>query len=79
MKTTVHARLSRDERAAIERLKAATGQTESDLVRRGLALVAQEMTTAPSALDRAGESVGRFRNGPVDLSTNPDHLDGFGQ
>ncbi|HVT49888.1 MAG TPA: hypothetical protein VHD57_19015 [Vicinamibacterales bacterium] len=79
MKTTVHARVSRDERAAIERLKAVTGQTESDLVRRGLALVEREVTAAPSALDRAGDSVGRFRNGPADLSMNPDHLDGFGR
>jgi hypothetical protein len=78
MKTTAHARLSRDERATLERLKAATGQNTSDLIRRGLALVALEVTASPSALDRAGNSVGRFGNGPADLSTNLDHLDRFG-
>jgi hypothetical protein len=32
-----------------------------------------------SALDRAGDLVGCFRGGPADLSSNPEHLAGFGQ
>jgi hypothetical protein len=79
VKSTVQARLSRDERATLAWLKAATGQNTSDVIRRGLALVALEVTASPSALNRAGSSVGRFRNGPADLSSNPDHLDGFGR
>jgi hypothetical protein len=32
-----------------------------------------------SALDQAGDLVGCFRGGPADLSSNPEHLAGFGQ
>jgi hypothetical protein len=70
MKTSVHARLNCSERATLERLKAATGESTSDLIRRGLVLVALEVTASQSALNRAGDSVGRFRDGPSHLSTN---------
>ena len=79
MKTYVHARLGKDGRATLDALKKATGQTESELVRRGLALVSREAGHARAALDLAGSSVGRFRNGPTDLATNKTHLEGFGQ
>ena len=79
VKTYIHARLGVEERAALEKLKAETGRTESDLVRRGLQLVAQEERRRRSALDLAGSSVGRFKKGPRDLSANPRHLDGFGK
>ena len=62
----------------LRRLKEATGQSESELVRRGLQLVAAEERRRRSALDLAGSSVGRFKRGPRDLSTNRKHLDGFG-
>lgn len=78
MKTYIHARLREEDRAALERLKARTGQTESELLRRGLQLVAQEERQRRSALDLAGASVGRFEKGPRDLSTNRTHLEGFG-
>jgi hypothetical protein len=78
MKTYIHARLGDDDRAALEELKETTGQTESEIVRRGLRLVAQEERRRRSALDLAGRSVGRFKNGPRDLSTNRKHLEGFG-
>ena len=79
MKTYIHARLGEDERAALEALKKATGQTESEIVRRGLQLVAQEERRTRSALDVAGRSVGRFKRGPRDLSVNGAHLEGFGK
>ena len=79
MKTYIHARLAVEERAALEDLKVKTGRTESDLVRRGLQLVAQEERRRRSALDLAGASVGRFKKGPRDLSTNRKHLEGFGE
>lgn len=79
MKKYVHARLGREERAALERLKTATGRSESDLVRLGVKLVERELISQPSALDRAGRSVGRFASGPSDLSTNRRHLEHFGQ
>jgi len=79
MKTYIHARLSRQERAALEELKRATGRSESEIVRRGLQLAAEESGGRRSALALAGSSAGRFKSGPRDLSTNNAHLDGFGR
>jgi hypothetical protein len=79
MKTYVHARVSGEDRRALERLKRATGQSESELVRRGLNLVQAQVQSSPSALDAAGRSAGRFSGGPPDLSTNPRHLDDLGR
>ncbi len=79
MKAYIHARLGKDERAALEALKQSTRQTESEIVRRGLQLVAAEERRRRSALHLAGRSVGRFKNGPRDLSTNRKHLEGFGE
>jgi hypothetical protein len=79
MKAYVHARLSKAERATLDELKQATGRTDSEIVRRGLQLVAQEERSRRSALELAGRSVGRFKKGPRDLSTNRKHLEGFGE
>ena len=79
MKAYVHARLNGEERTALENLSRSTGKSTSDIVRRGLRLAFEESRGRPSALDVAGDSVGRFKNGPRDLSTNPDHLEGFGK
>lgn len=79
MKTYVHARLSAEERAVLNELKATTGHSDSALVRRGLLLVALEERRRRSALDLAGRSVGRFKKGPRDLSTSRRHLEGFGE
>lgn len=79
MKAYVHARLGEEDRAALEKLKETTGRTESEIVRRGLQLVAQEERRRRSALDLAGRSVGRFKKGPRDLSANRKHLEGFGE
>ena len=79
MKTYLHARLAEGDGALLEEVKAATGETDSEIIRRGLRLVAQEERRRRSALDLAGASVGRFKNGPRDLSTNPEHLEGFGE
>lgn len=78
MKSYIHARLGAADRQALMELRAATGCSESELVRRGLALVAAAERRRPSALDLAGHSVGRFRGGPRDLSANARHLEGFG-
>ncbi|HEX5217375.1 MAG TPA: hypothetical protein VFV98_18065 [Vicinamibacterales bacterium] len=79
MKAYIHARLSRGDRAELERLKAATGQSESELVRLGVRLAAEQLAGRPSARDLAGKSVGRFTGGPRDLSSHRKHLDGFGE
>jgi Arc/MetJ-type ribon-helix-helix transcriptional regulator len=78
VKTYIHARLPPADRAMLEELRALTGRSESDLVRRGLRLVARQERRRRSALAAAGRSVGRFADGPRDLSTNRRHLEGFG-
>lgn len=79
MKGYIHARLGKEERILLERLKQATGHTESEIVRRGLRLVAEDVGRRRSARDLAGRSVGRFKNGPRDLSASRRHLAGFGE
>ena len=79
MKTYIHARLGKAERAALGELKQATGRTESELVRRGLQLVAEEEGRRRNALQLAGPSAGRFKKGPKDLSSHRRHLEGFGE
>lgn len=78
MKAYIHARLGRADRGLIERLKRSTGRSESEILRRGLQLVAREEERRRSALDLAGRSAGRFTKGPKDLSVTRKHLDGFG-
>jgi hypothetical protein len=78
MKRYVHARLGREDREVLERLKRTTGRSESDILRRGLHSVQQESATRPTALALAGRSAGKFRNGPRDLSKASRHLEGFG-
>ena len=77
MKTYIHARLSKEDRAVLEYLKKSTGQSESELVRRGLRLALNELGRKQSALQLAGRSVGKFKKGPRDLATNKKHLAGF--
>ena len=72
MKAYIHARLDEEERAALEELKQKTGQTDSELVRRGLRLVEQEESRRPSALDLAGRTVGRFTKGPAQSVHQPE-------
>jgi hypothetical protein len=79
VKAYVHARLREADRTLLEKLKDSTGLTESEILRRGLQLVAAEEARQPNALELAGRSVGRFRKGPTDLSRNVKHLDGFGK
>lgn len=79
VKPYVHARVGKEDRELLDSLKRSTGRSESDLLRRGLRLVAQELGRRPSARALAGPSVGKFKSGPRDLSTNKKHLDGFGE
>ena len=78
-KTYIHARLTAADQATLAEVKARTRQSDSEIVRRGLQLVAREERRRRSALDLAGRSVGRFKNGPRDLSTQRKHLEGFGE
>jgi hypothetical protein len=79
VKPYIHARLSPEDRAILDQLKRESGYTESQILRRGLRLVSEELRARPSALDVAGRSVGKFKRGPKDLATNRKHLEGFGE
>ena len=82
MNAYIHARLTKEERAVLDVLKQATGESESALVRRGLRLLAGKVKRVKrprSALELAGPLAGCLKGGPKDLSTNPKHLDGFGE
>jgi Arc/MetJ-type ribon-helix-helix transcriptional regulator len=79
VKSFIHARLGKADRAVLDELKKTTGHSESELVRRGLRLVSQKVGRRTSALQLAGKSVGRFRKGPTNLSTSKEHLAGFGE
>ena len=79
MKDYIHARLTKEDVAVLEELKAATGESESQLVRRGLRLVRDVVDRGRSALDIARNSAGKFKAGPKDISTSKKHLDGFGR
>lgn len=80
MKPYVHARLGPDERRQLEELKRVTGESETKLVKEGLRLVHErEVHGRRSVLDVAGRTVGKYRGGPKDLSTNKKHLDDFGR
>lgn len=79
MKNYVHARLNEQDRAALAEVKSKTGHSDSEIVRRGLHLVAEEERRRRSALELADRSVGRFTRGPRDLSTSRKQLEGFGE
>jgi hypothetical protein len=79
MKAYIHARLGDEDRGLLDQLKQSTGCSDSEIVRRGLKLLADEESRRRSALELAGRSVGRFKKGPRDLSTNRKHLEGFGK
>jgi hypothetical protein len=79
MKSYIHARLGHHDRAILDSLKRSTGASESELVRRGLHLISRAAGHGRSARALAGRSVGKFKDGPADLSTNQKHLEGFGR
>ena len=79
VKAYIHARLSKEDRAILEDLKKSTGRSESELVREGLYLMRRQLEGKRTALEVAGRSAGKFAGGPKDLSTNKEHLAGFGR
>jgi hypothetical protein len=79
VKGYIHARLGKEDATVLKELKAATGESDSQLVRRGLRLVRDALAGRRSALDLAWNSAGKFKTGAKDLSTNKKHLDGFGR
>lgn len=80
MQNYVHARLGREEVKILKELKAVTKETASAIVKRGLRLVyEQDIHQAKTALERAGDLVGKYCSPFSDLSTNKKHMEGFGK
>jgi len=75
MSRTVQARLDDETRALLERLRRRTGLSESELLRRGLRLLATE---AGARRRRTIIGLGRFASGRPDLGSDKRHLEGFG-
>jgi len=71
----VQARLDDETRAVLERLRRQTGVGESELVRRGLKLLASASEERPKRII----GLGRFASGRTDLGSNKRHLRGFGR
>ena len=76
MKTTVQARLDKDTEKTLSRLTRQLGLSESEVVRAGLRLL-DACNPAPRRPRIIG--LGKFDSGIPDLSTNKDHLKGFGR
>ena len=67
---------------ALAQASARTHINNSELVRRALDLYLRQRDVEQpfvSALDQAGDLAGCFAGGPRDLSSNPEHLAGFGR
>lgn len=72
----VHARLDPETRRTLDRLRRATGLTDSELIRRALkAFVERESGTARRSIIGLGE----FESGVPDLASSKEHLTGFGR
>ena len=78
---TLSIRLSKAERGAL-RTAARRGRiSQGQLVRRALRAygVGPKEQPAPSAYDLVKHLIGKNKDGPGDLSTNPRHLENFGR
>lgn len=77
----ISVRLDDATRRRLKRFVLATGKSESDVVREALADYFDRRGEVDSCLDLARRHglIGRARGLPPDLSTNPDHMKGFGR
>jgi predicted DNA-binding protein len=66
--------------AELDALARESGSTKSDLMREALEkLVSERRNRPPSFYDLAKDACGIIKDGPEDLSTNPKHMEGFGE
>jgi hypothetical protein len=77
MSASIHARLDEETNALRNQLKRSQGCTDSEIVRRGIRLLAA--TTLKSRQRRRFTGVGKYHSGIPDLSTNPKYMEGFGE
>lgn len=77
---TISLKLPVELNRALELQAQQRGLHKSQLMRQILETYLQENTQAPSTslLDNVADTAGVL-NGPVDLSSNPEHLDGYGE
>lgn len=79
MKEMIQARLNKEDQELLKELQAATGETVSAIIKKGLQMVYQrEVEATQNALDIAQTSVGRFSSPLSDLSLHKKHLKGYG-
>jgi hypothetical protein len=71
----VHARLDSETDAVLRRLRRSTGLADSELIRRGLRVLA---TFSEESGRGRVIGLGAFASGISDLGSNKRHLDGFG-
>lgn len=76
MAKIAHARLDDDTHQLLIELSRATGESESELIRRGLEALAQ---TLPRRRKPKIVGLGKFASGLADLGSNKAHLSGFGK
>jgi hypothetical protein len=76
MAGSIHARLDDDTAALRDELKKSAGWTDSEIVRRGIKLLA---SVTPKKRRRAFAGEGKYDSGIPDLSTNKKHMEGFGE
>ncbi len=76
MAHTIHARLDEATEEMRDRLKQSEGWTDSEIVRRGITLLA---AATPAGKKRKFRGVGKYHSGVPDLATNKKYMEGFGQ
>lgn len=76
MSSSIHARLDDDTKVMRDELKKAEGWTDSEIVRRGIKLLA---AVTPTKGKRKFTGAGKYDSGIPDLASNKDHLEGFGK
>jgi hypothetical protein len=76
MPASIHARLDEETKALRDELKQTKGWTDSEIVRRGIQLLA---SVTPKSRPRKLRGAGKYSSGIPDLATNKAHMEGFGQ
>lgn len=76
--STLTLHLTPDDETRVRRIAGQFGLDAEQAVLLAVAHAAEAVPAGPSAAALAGDLVGHV-DGPPDLSTNPAHLDGYGQ
>jgi hypothetical protein len=76
MTGSIHARLDDETAALCEQIRQAKGWTDSEIVRRGIKLLA---AVTPRSGKRRFRNAGKYDSGIPDLATNKAHMEGFGE